>query len=65
MDTTQAAPSRKGIVHLFNRIAPTYDVINRMLSFRREGGAALNRVLGNTGRALSLYSIVFSIGWIL
>ncbi len=36
MDTTQSAPSREGVVHFFNRIAPTYDVINRMLSFRRD-----------------------------
>ncbi len=33
--------------------------------FRSESGAALNRVIGDTGHALSLYSIIFSIGWIL
>lgn len=33
--------------------------------FRSEGGPALNHVLGATGRVLFLYSLVFSIGWLL
>ncbi len=33
---TKAAPSRAGVTEVFDRIAPTYDVLNRWLSFRRD-----------------------------
>ena len=33
--------------------------------FRRESGPELNSVLGETGRALFLFSIIFSLGWML
>lgn len=32
----QEAPSREGVAQLFDRIAPTYDLLNRLLSFRRD-----------------------------
>jgi demethylmenaquinone methyltransferase/2-methoxy-6-polyprenyl-1,4-benzoquinol methylase len=30
------SPSREGVEQIFNRIAPTYDLLNRLLSFRRD-----------------------------
>lgn len=36
MKQTRESPSREGIAQLFDRIAPTYDLLNRLLSFRRD-----------------------------
>jgi demethylmenaquinone methyltransferase / 2-methoxy-6-polyprenyl-1,4-benzoquinol methylase len=34
--SSSEVPSREGVVHVFDRIAPTYDLLNRLLSFRRD-----------------------------
>jgi demethylmenaquinone methyltransferase/2-methoxy-6-polyprenyl-1,4-benzoquinol methylase len=63
-------PSRQQVWHMFDRIAPRYDLLNRLLSFRRDvawrkrmgklipGGSALNLLDIATGTADQILSLM-------
>ncbi|RLD16831.1 1,4-dihydroxy-2-naphthoate polyprenyltransferase, partial [candidate division KSB1 bacterium] len=42
---------------------PAYPLIKTM--FRYESGVILNEVLAGTGKLMLIYSLIFSIGWLI
>jgi demethylmenaquinone methyltransferase / 2-methoxy-6-polyprenyl-1,4-benzoquinol methylase len=61
VDRKQEAPSREGVAQLFDRIAPTYDLLNRLLSFRRDV-AWRRRLVGRISAAQPLAHLDLATG---